>query len=151
MPSFLITQYLDNTDETPFIATVPTVTMVRDGSAVTTVTADFTAWRAAFDALLTGADAPIDFRIQNFVTQNFEGVVAGGSGNPSGNANTCEVIVDQKKTPIKRIEVIYEIEGTISGHLVRFMARGDFAMPTSAGTIVGLFNPTDFKIMDYDY
>lgn len=145
----------DNPDGAPFIATTPTVTMVRDGSSMTTVTADFTAWRVAFDALLTGADTPIDFRINNFVTQSFSGLTAGGSGNPSGNADVCEVTIDHKKTPIKRVEVVYEIEGTItvSGdpHLVRFMVRGDMALPTAAGTIVVNINPTDWQVMDYDY
>lgn len=141
----------DNTDESPFIAVVPEVEMVRDGSNVTTVTADFTAWRAAFDALLTGADTVNDFRIQNMVTQNFAGITAGGSGNPASGGDVCEVIIDHKKSPILKIEVVYDIQGTISGHLVRFLVRMDFALPTSAGTLTGLINPSDWKIIDYDY
>lgn len=145
----------DNPDASPFIATTPSVTMVRDGSLMTTVTADFTAWRAAFDALLTGADTAIDFRIQNFVTQNFSGITAGGGGNPTTSQDVCEVTIDHKKTPMKRVEVIYEIEGTItvsgSPHLVRFMVRGDFALPTAAGTITTFINPSDWKIVDFDF
>lgn len=140
-----------NTDESPFIAVNATVAMVRDSSPATTVTADFTAWRAAFDALLTGADTLIDFRIKNAVTQNFAGITAGGSGNPSGNSDVCEVIIDHKKSPCAVVEVVYEIEGTISGHLVRFMYRGQLDLPTAPGTITATVTPSLWKIMDYDY
>lgn len=141
----------DNPDNSPFIAVNATITMVRDGSPATTVTADFTAWRAAFDALLTGADTPIDFRIKNGVTQDFSGITAGGSGNPSGNADTCEVIIDHRKTPCKAVEVVYEIEGTITGHLIRFMYRGWITLPTTAGTVTETITPSLWKIIDYDY
>lgn len=140
-----------NTDESPFIATVPEVEMVRDGSGITTVTADFTAWRASFDALLTGADTVNDFRLQNLVTQNFSGITAGVNGNPSTDPDVCIVTVDHNQTPIKRIEVIYDIQGTINGHLVRFLLRGEFALPTAAGTDTGFVNPSDWNIVDYDF
>ena len=145
----------DNADAAPYIATTPTVQMVRDGSNITTVTADFTAWKAAFDTHVTGASSVNDFRIQNIVTQNFAGITAGGSGNPSSDPDICEVTIDHKKTPMLAIEVIYDIQGTItvSGdpHLVRFMVRGYFTLPTSAGSSTVAINPSDWKIIDYDF
>ncbi len=137
----------------PFLATAADVDMVRDGSNMTTVTADFTAWRAAFEALLTGASTVYNFRINNFVTQNFAGVTAGGSGNPSTDPDICEVIIDHKKSPIKVIEVVYEIDGTMTatGHDVRFMVRKQFTLPTSAGSISGTIVQADWMAVDFDF
>ena len=141
----------DNTDESPFIAVDAEIEMIRDGAFITTVTVDFTAWRAAFDALLTGGDTLVDFRIKNAVTQDFTGIVAGGSGNPSSSSDICQVTINHKKTPIKVIDVVYEIEGTINGHLVRFLYRGWITLPTAPGTITEAVTPSLWKIIDFDF
>lgn len=144
-------------DAVPFIADVVDVAMVRSVGDVTTITADFLAWWTSFNALLTGGpESPFNFRIINHVTQSFSGITAGAFGNPSTDDVQIEVTVDHNVYPqLLRIELIYEIEGTItvtgSPHLVRFFVRKTFTLPTSASTINDTIDPPDWHTVDFDF
>jgi hypothetical protein len=139
----------------PFIADDVTVDLVRDGGDITTITADFTSWWLSLVAD-TGVVSPYNFRIVNSVTQNFAGITDGAFNNPSSDDTQIEVTVDHNIYPqLLQIDLIYEIEGTIvvtgDNHLVRFMVRKTFDLPTSAGTINDTIVTADWKSVDFDF
>lgn len=139
----------------PFIADDVTVDMVRDGGDITTITASFLSWWGSLVAD-TGAVSPFNFRIVNSATQNFAGITAGSYNNPSTDLTEIEVTVDHNIYPqLLQIDLIYEIEGTIvvsgENHLVRFMVRKTFDLPTSAGTINDTIVTDDWKSVDFDF
>lgn len=138
----------------PFISDDVDVDLVR-ASDVTTITANFTSWWVSLVAD-TGAVSPFNFRIVNHVTQNFAGITGGAFNNPSSDDTQIEVTVDHLAYPtLLNIDIIYEIEGTIvvsgSNHLVRFMVRKTFALPTADGALSGTIETADWQAVDFDY
>lgn len=139
------------TSEIPFIADTVDVEAVRASDA-TTITADFGAWWTAFVAEVGSSVSPFNFRIVNHVTQNFAGITDGAFNNPSSDDTQIEVTVDHELYPnLLNIDLIYEIEGTISGHLVRFMVRKTFVLPSADGTISDTVDPADWYAVDFDF
>jgi len=139
----------------PFIADDVPVVLVRDGGDITTITANFLDWWSTL-IVDTGSVSPFNFRIVNSVTQNFSCITAGAFNNPSTDDIQIEVTVDHNIYPqLLQIDVIYEIEGTIvvsgENHLVRFMVRKTFDLPTSAGTINDTIVTADWKSVDFDF
>lgn len=139
----------------PFIADDVTVEAVR-ADDVTTITADFTSWWASFVAEVGSSVSPFNFRIVNHVTQNFAGITDGAFNNPSIDLTQIEVTVDHELYPtLLKIDLIYEIEGTIvdtgEDHLVRFMVRKTFTLPSADGTISGTIVAADWYAVDFDF
>lgn len=139
----------------PFIGDTVAVEVTR-ASDVSTITADFTDWWLAFNAVLGSSVSPFNFRIVNHVTQNFAGITDGAFGNPSTDDTQIEVTVDHELFPqLLNFDVIYEIEGLtdVSGvdHLVRFMVRKSFAIPAADGSASYTIDPADWHAVDFDY